>query len=919
MEDRVGRQLGNYRLLRLLGEGGFSKVYLGEHIHLENLAAIKVLTAKLTIDEVHQFREEARTIIRLEHPNIVRVYDFGLDGDVPFIVMSYAPQGSLRQRYPQGTQQSLKSILPYVKQVAAALQYAHDQKLIHRDVKPGNMLLGSNDEVLLCDFGISVVAYDERSLITQTMTGTIHYMAPEQIQGRSRPASDQYALGICVYQWLCGIRPFEGTPVEVIVKHMTAPIPPLHERVATIPASVEAVVMRALAKAPNERFASVQAFANELEESYQSASSNSIPSSITSLILPHALSAKEPLSPSIYSETTEKEPQPNPLAYNSISDLPTISVSAGSPPDVQPAVSSLAKCPYCDAETRLGDNFCLNCGKHLSSSQQGSSAVGLPDDGWGPPLIAGPSAFLAGEEVVIREEVVVEEQIMAENEFATISDKSLPQAIPSTPPTIIPSHLELSKEQWLEKGDSHCKVRQYTDALAAYERVLQLDAEYARAHVGKGNVLLRQGQCQEAIVAYNRALDIDLENADIWSSKGEALYRSRRYEESLNAYDQALNLAPDDVGAWIAKGKTLRKLSRYEPALIAYDRALALTPNEGPVWFFKGEMLYMLGRYEEALAAYVDASRLIPTRASIWTAKGEVLYKLQRHKEALEAYNRAHILKPHDASIASKCDMLRATVERGDELAPSRVMPSPPISTPAQNKPSSEHQGASQNVTSPLQSQDEPTRRVLEGGKPPDRADVFLSYSDKDAAWVEDLAKQLEDKHDIKIWLDKWMSVPGQSRQQAKALGLDQAPCCVVCVGKQTPDAWFKQEIQLALDRQSKDKSFRVIPVLLPDASDINVDDFLELNTSVDFRNSDGEYAFYRLVCGIKGVAPGRWPPRETTMTAQTSTITIDMLQELRQFRKEQLISDALADEYGRVVLEKVWLVQWNGRKGEYK
>ena len=135
MTDRTGQQLGNYRLLRLLGRGGFADVYLGEHVHLNTLAAIKVLDTHLSSEGRDQFLNEARTIARLEHPNIVRVLDFGVVDAVPFLVMSYAPNGSLRQQHPSGTRLPPATIIAYVKQVASALDYAHEQKVMHRDVK----------------------------------------------------------------------------------------------------------------------------------------------------------------------------------------------------------------------------------------------------------------------------------------------------------------------------------------------------------------------------------------------------------------------------------------------------------------------------------------------------------------------------------------------------------------------------------------------------------------------------------------------------------------------------------------------------------------------------------------------------------------------------------------------------------------
>ena len=269
MADRVGQQLGNYQLIRFLGEGGFAEVYLGEHIHLGTSAAIKVLHTQLTSEDVDKFRNEARMIARLVHPHIVRVLEFGVEGRTPFLVMDYAPNGTLRHRHSRGLILPLTTIVSYVRQIADALQYAHDEKLIHRDIKPENMLLGRRGEILLSDFGIALVAQSSRYQSTQDMAGTIAYMAPEQIQGKPRPASDQYALGVVVYEWLTGDRPFHGSFPEIAVQHTIVPPPPLHEKAPTILPDLEQVVLTALAKDPHQRYASVQAFARALEQATQ--------------------------------------------------------------------------------------------------------------------------------------------------------------------------------------------------------------------------------------------------------------------------------------------------------------------------------------------------------------------------------------------------------------------------------------------------------------------------------------------------------------------------------------------------------------------------------------------------------------------------------------------------------------------------
>lgn len=212
MTDRIGQQLGNYRLMQLLGQGGFAEVYLGEHVRLKTKAAIQVLHTQLAGDQIERFQGEAKTIANLVHPHIVRVLDFDVAADgAPFLVMEYAPNGTLRQRHPNGSRLAPEVILPYVRQIADALQYAHDEKLVHRDIKPENLLLGRRQEIVLSDFGIALVVQSANYQSTQEVAGTLAYMAPEQTQGHPRAASDQYALGVVLYEWLSGERPFRGS------------------------------------------------------------------------------------------------------------------------------------------------------------------------------------------------------------------------------------------------------------------------------------------------------------------------------------------------------------------------------------------------------------------------------------------------------------------------------------------------------------------------------------------------------------------------------------------------------------------------------------------------------------------------------------------------------------------------------------
>lgn len=266
MNDRIGQQLGSYRLTRLLGRGGFAEVYLGEHVYLQKYAAIKVLSTHLDPENTSSFLAEARTLARLDHPHIVRLLDFGIENATPFLVMDYAVNGTLRLRHPKGARVPLDTVVSYVNQVANALQYAHSENIIHRDIKPANMLLGRFNEILLADFGIAIILHTSRYLLTQDNIGTIAYMSPEQIQSHPRTASDQYSLAVVVYEWLCGELPFTGNFTEIAAKHCQTAPPPLREKIPALPPAVEQVVLTALAKEPKDRFATISAFATALAQ-----------------------------------------------------------------------------------------------------------------------------------------------------------------------------------------------------------------------------------------------------------------------------------------------------------------------------------------------------------------------------------------------------------------------------------------------------------------------------------------------------------------------------------------------------------------------------------------------------------------------------------------------------------------------------
>ena len=264
MANYLNHRFGNYLLVKLIGQGGFANVYLGRHIYLGTYAAIKVMRTSLVDKERHNFLREARLIASLEHKHIVRILDYGVKARIPYLVMNYASHGSLRQKHPPGSRLPLETIVDYIQQLADALEYIHKLGLIHLDVKPENLLLGSNGEILLSDFGIAFVTQNTPSSRTPGFTGTLSYTAPERFQGYAYSASDQYALGVIVYEWLAGERPFRGSPEQIVQQHLYTVPPSLNKKFPDISSDIEYVVFKSLEKDPRRRFASIQDFADAM-------------------------------------------------------------------------------------------------------------------------------------------------------------------------------------------------------------------------------------------------------------------------------------------------------------------------------------------------------------------------------------------------------------------------------------------------------------------------------------------------------------------------------------------------------------------------------------------------------------------------------------------------------------------------------
>jgi predicted Ser/Thr protein kinase len=260
-----------YALETLLGQGGMATVYRGRDLRLGRLVALKLLHGYYADDDefLQRFTHEAMSVATLSsHPNIVDVYDVGEDGDTHYIVMEYVEGNDLKTIIENEAPLTTERALHIAEQVAEGLEFAHSRGFIHRDVKPQNILISADGRVRIADFGIAKSMLSTAVTRTGIAFGTADYISPEQAQGLSAtPQSDLYSLGIVLYEMLTGALPFTGpNPMAVALQHIQQEPPSPRQINPSIPAAIEAFILRAIAKDPNRRPSSAKAFAQELRD-----------------------------------------------------------------------------------------------------------------------------------------------------------------------------------------------------------------------------------------------------------------------------------------------------------------------------------------------------------------------------------------------------------------------------------------------------------------------------------------------------------------------------------------------------------------------------------------------------------------------------------------------------------------------------
>lgn len=329
MASLIGRKLGQYEVVEQIDRGGMATVYKGFQPSVGRYVAIKVLPPHPGLDEqfIERFKLEAKTIGSLQNPHILPLYDYGMSEDnVLYLVMALADGGSLSSLIDHGPVDLLR-VERLLRAIASGLDYAHRRGIVHRDIKPGNILLDGEGNPLIADFGIVKMLSSGANLTGTAVVGTPAYMSPEQAQGMEIDGrADIYALAVMVYEMLAGKQPYQGdTPMQVLLKHINAPVPDLLTQRSELPAELGPVMERALAKEPDQRYQTAIQFAEAFSEAIhrrdasraaiRAAQPLQVATSIPASTIPagQAASAENPTNPTSPSQTIIMRDSVNPL------------------------------------------------------------------------------------------------------------------------------------------------------------------------------------------------------------------------------------------------------------------------------------------------------------------------------------------------------------------------------------------------------------------------------------------------------------------------------------------------------------------------------------------------------------------------------------------------------------------------------
>jgi tetratricopeptide (TPR) repeat protein/tRNA A-37 threonylcarbamoyl transferase component Bud32 len=643
MPDMSGTTLGKYRLIERLGRGGMAEVYRAYQSSLDRDVALKVMHGYMVEDEefVGRFGREARAVASLHHPHIVQMYDFDTEAGVYFMVMEYISGETLKARLErfaaEGKRMPLDEVARVFRALCDALDYAHGQGCIHRDIKPANVMFES-DRLMLTDFGLATIAGGTRFTVTGTIMGTPAYMSPEQ--GKGEPGdvrSDIYALGVVLYEVVTGQVPYDAdTPLAIVFKHLNEPLPIPSRLNPDIPPAVEKVILKALAKDPDDRFQSAGALADALTAAV---AGEPLPAQGYELVTP-AVRAKGPAETAVLepgpAEPTRRKWLPfvlggvGAVALAAVAVIVILSVLPDEegewPEESQVPVAGATRAAPGPAEKEpspLPPDAVANP-EALVHYERGVVALMEAGD----PHKALPELSMALEIDPNFAEAYhmrgVAHQMLGEFDRA---EQDFSEAIARKPDLV---------EAYLDRGRLYLhELRREDEALADFNMAIELAPEHALAYVERARYYLWQGQEDRARADVEHALELQPDIPEALTMMGEFHYMRFECQEALPYLHRSVELMPEDPWPWEMLGHCFRLLGLYDEALGTYEQGLLANRDGVPLYYGRAFVYLELEELDAALADFERVLRIDPNHAGAHYGRGLVHAADGRYEEAI--------------------------------------------------------------------------------------------------------------------------------------------------------------------------------------------------------------------------------------------------------------------------------------------
>jgi serine/threonine-protein kinase len=542
MTISVGDTVGPYQIIAALGQGGMATVFKAYHPALDRYVAIKVLHAAFKEDANFnaRFIREARIVAKLDHPNIVPIYDFAEHQGISYLVMRFIEGRTLKAILREGPL-PIPRVLAIIRPVTDALAYAHAQGILHRDIKPSNILLANDGHIFLADFGLArIVQASDSTLSKDMLIGTPQYISPEQARGEpATERSDLYSLGVVLFEMLTGRVPFSAdTPYAIIHDHIYTPLPLPTSINPSLSPEIERLLLKALAKDPQARYASATEMMTALEHAA-------------------AIEATQGTRPSTLSVPVSLMPQPPPTPEPS-----GVATATPSPPvaPVLPTDSAAALTPK--KSTRF---------KVIVAVVTLLVAF----------LVCGGVAFALGQRTALSRMLgVVTDPVSVAKTKAALNPQD-PQA-----------HLSLANE--------YVKQKNFEAAFAEYNQAIKLAPRNVHAYIEAGRLALRLDDLKRASEYVAQGLALAPDNVELLMMQGDLYLEAKRYADALATYERILELDAKNPQVLWRLGNVRRLQGEMADALRYYSRALVIDPNLPEAHYGLGILMMEQGNKEEA-------------------------------------------------------------------------------------------------------------------------------------------------------------------------------------------------------------------------------------------------------------------------------------------------------------------------------